>query len=262
MNVSTQENFMQFGNEIIEKHVIPMYTRLRKANKPEPRSIKERRRQKLDVLDSFDLYKAFDPYVRELFVNYGFTKEAIDKLRYITVYLNINEIPNHFTNNGIKEIEYYQHHIESYHIKFASIIDFILILTNHACQIGLQKRKVSIHRLNENEHFKELAVSKSIAKMLKEFDDLLQKRHELIHQGKLKHKSIEEIDREINLESMLNRDKERINLFGGDKAKTIQNTIEIFRKQTDLLENHFSLILLDLIKIIERQIKIKDLIND
>lgn len=237
-----------------------MYSRLRKLDPPRARSLKERRRRKLDYVNTFDLRKPFDTYLRELFVNHGFINESIEKLRYITVYLTIDNIPKHYKSNGIEEIEYYRNHIESYHIKFASIVDFILILVNHACQIGLQKRKVAIARLNENDRFKELEVSKKVGAMLKAFDSLIQDRHQLIHQGKLDHDSIEEIDREINLEALFVNDAERITAFGGDKKKTIQKTVELFRSQTDALEFHYSSILVELIPVIEREIKIKELI--
>ncbi len=265
MNVSTKENFHKYDTEIFNGYIQRVYSDIL-FNRPStitelsrPTSIMQRRKKgsRDEYVPIIPINYAKEAYLRDLFINTSFITDSIAQLRNIKIYLTIKNVPDHFLKNNIEEIEYYRHYIEHFHIKFASVVDFILHLVNHSFQLGNPKSKVNFQKITENDWIKNSKVLKQLKKIDKESRPLIEGRHFIVHRGRFQHKSITNIDREIYWKNQENE----TDLFE-DKNRVINETINEFFEQIDKLEYHYSELLVMLIPVIKQQVRIKEITHD
>ncbi|WP_272152103.1 Cthe_2314 family HEPN domain-containing protein [Tenacibaculum aiptasiae] len=196
-----------------------------------------------------------EKYLKEVFVNYMTIKNAIDNLKFIEIYLSIDPIPEHYLENGIDEIEYYRHHIESFHIKCASIIDYITLLLNHTLRLGIPKRKCNVYSITENTILKGSELITKLKALENEFKELKSNRNKIIHQGDFESESIKDIDSTlINGDGLFDFGEVLTEYLKNEKKEKILKTIENLNEQISKIEFHLGEILEQLTPYIQEKI--------
>jgi hypothetical protein len=201
-----------------------------------------------------------EKYLKKLFVYFTTIQESVEKLIHVKTYLSIENVPKHYTDNEIEEIEYYRYHIENFHIKCVSNIDYTTLLLNHSLKIGIPNRKCGVYSITENTNFIGSDLSAKLKAFDTEFQEMKSGRNKIVHQGNFESKELSEID--SNIFSPLITEIMGENLIkhvSEGKAKKVSETIQKFEKQILRIQFHIGEILEELTPYIKRQIKIYEL---
>jgi Cthe_2314-like HEPN len=253
MNVSTQTYYDIFQEEFFVKRVLEFSHLFLES----PHVLRTRTRRKvLETNPFFEKENPLSEYTSDVFVQTEFIKDSIQSLRAVEHFLTIDEVPDHYISNQIREKDYYRYHIEYYHIKFASIIDFILLLSNRVYRLGFTKNECKYERLRRNENFSPSETFKLIESLRKEFIEIVEGRNLIVHQGDFDHNTIQDIDIEIKMRRILKQNSEEPTLFNRGRERVIKATTDLFNSQINKLELYYSQILVSIVPEIDRQWKI------
>lgn len=201
-----------------------------------------------------------EKYLKELFVYFTTIQESVEKLSQVKTYLSIDDVPKHYIDHDIEEIEYYRYHIENFHVKCISNIDYTTLLLNHSLKIGIPNRNCNVYSITENTNFKGTNLSTKLKAFDTEFQEMKTGRNKIVHQGNFESNELSEID--SNIFSPLISEimgKDLINHLSSEKDKKVSETIQKFEKQITRIQFHIGEILEELTPYIERQIKIYEL---
>lgn len=236
----------KFAIEIVGKHIKDFYVR----------HVKEAIEKQVDFSE-YGTPK--EVYLKEVFRLYMIIYEALDRLKYTEIYLSIGEVPGHFLSNGIKEIEYYRHHIEFFHIKCISIFDYSVNLLNHSLMLGIPIRKCNMHSITENTNLKGYPILDKLKKFNNEINKIKRDRNIIIHEGDFQSISLNEIDSKIISNDLLGFGDELSAYFNKEKENKIKETVSLIKKNIENIENHVNELCDDLIPIIDSQIVVFEL---
>lgn len=193
-------------------------------------------------------------YLKEVFRLYIIINEAIDRTKHTETYLTIEKIPEHFSINEIEEVEYYRHHIEFFHIKCISILDYSINLLNHSLRLGIPTRKCSAYNIIENTILKGQPIVDKLKLFEKEISQLKRNRNIIIHQGDFESVALNEIDSKIFSNELFDFGVELTAYFEKEKQEKIKKTVEIINGLITNIENHVGELYECLIPIIKEKI--------
>ncbi len=195
-------------------------------------------------------------YLKEVFRLYMIINDELDRIKYTEHFLTIKKVPKHYLKNQIKEIEYYKHHIDFFHIECISIFDYCVNLINHALILGIPVRKCNAYKIIENTTLKGGLIIEKLKSFEKEISELKKNRNIIIHQGDFESVSLNEIDSKIICNELFDFGPEKTKYFEKKKLQQVKETIKKINDIILTLEDYVGEIYKCLIPIIERKIKI------
>jgi hypothetical protein len=192
-----------------------------------------------------------DEYVKDLNRYYQPIFRSIESLRHINTYLSLDSIPSQLCADAHDELEYFRYHIENFHIRCVSILDYSAILINHCLKLGIPFRKCNPHSVSENTTWKNSLPVTLLKKFDEEFKEIKTDRNKIIHRGEFENDSLEalgsliwdypainDIKNDANwYKDELDQDKywtQLIQLHG--KKEVLKNTLKIFNAQIKRIE--------------------------
>lgn len=203
-----------------------------------------------------DVEKSKEKYVKKLYTLYLTINDGLVEINHIETFMKIDPIPSYYVENGIDEKDYYKHHVENFHVQCISIIDYICHLINHAKQIGLPDRRCSIHSILDNENLKNSDLCRTLKSLDKSFLEIRQNRNKIIHKGKFKLDALTEIDSTLISTGIIEYEQSFLDYIKEERDQKIEAAVETFQKQVKILEDAVGKIYYELVKDINRQLKI------
>lgn len=201
-----------------------------------------------------------EKYLKKVYVYFQTVKESLDKLNNTLVYLTIDDVPEHYKTKDIEDIEFYRYHIENFHIRCISIIDYIALTVNHSLQLGIPIRKCNTYSITENTNVKNTQIASLLNAFEKEFHEMKTIRNKLIHQGTFNSEELSDID--SALVSPMTEEfmgQTLVDYLKEERTQKINNVVEKFKIQIDRMEYNVGEIVEQLKPLIEKQIKIFEL---
>lgn len=164
-------------------------------------------------------------------------------LRHVEGYLGITPFPKYYQDSGIQEIDYYRYHIENYHVKFISVIDFSSLLINKVIELGIEREKCNPFEVLKHEKSNNQEVLQGLAEMCLKFKSIKVDRHKIVHRANFESDTLENLDDYVNSEFLsqiisYNEEVGNIEYFENSKEKILSNTIQTFKGQIHQLEIH------------------------
>lgn len=122
-------------------------------------------------------------YLKKIWTNYINLKWELERLKNVEVYFSIEKIPDHYSEGGINNLEYYNYHFEHFRIKSISIVDYLVLFINHCLQMGIPVKKCNIYSFTENTIVKDGDLVQSLKAFEKDISNLKKDRNKIIHEG-------------------------------------------------------------------------------
>ena len=233
------KDFEKFGKFLLNK-IKPFYVRV----------VNESITQELGIEK---VCKPVEYYLYQIFNNYVIIQNALSQLENIKNYLSTPNFSMLYKDSEIKELDFYEYHIENFHIKLVSIMDYVTILVNHSLRLGIPIKKCNVHSVSENTLYNKSPIIKKLKKFEQEFKDFKLSRNIIIHQGNFKSVLTEDLYSHIIISSFdfENDFEEKLQI---DKRKKIIETIEVLNAEINKMEEYLGKIMNDLIPEIENKI--------
>ena len=146
--------------------------------------------------DDFDTYgSAKDIYIKEVFKSYTALASQLELLEVMPLYFANTDAMEAMKKVGIKEIDYYKYHYETFVIRIVSILDLCSKLSNYTYELGLRSIECNWARIR-----KELGVNDTTNRLIglkNHLIDFTKDRNIIIHQGNHQTEEIASIDSKI-----------------------------------------------------------------
>lgn len=194
-------------------------------------------------------------YLRRIWSDYINLTWEIDRLKNVEVYFSVNEIPQHYVNGGVSNLEYYNYHYEHFRIKSISIVDYLVLFINHCLQLGIPSRKCNVFSITENTILK----ASELVQRLKDFDkdiaELRSDRNKIIHEGTFEPLSLVSLNDVILAyeENFIDEDDLALAKL---KEEQVEKAIKHFNSDIKMINDHVEIILNNLIPYIKKQVEI------
>lgn len=194
-------------------------------------------------------------YLKRIWTNYINLKWELERLKNVEVYFSIEKIPDHYSEGGIHNLEYYNYHYEHFRIKSISILDYLVLFINHCLQMGIPTRKCNIYSFTENTIIKDSNLVQSLKDFDKDISNLRMDRNKIIHEGTFEPQSmvpLNDVILDYEENSIDDDDIEQ----GELKKDEIVKAISHFRNEIKMLNTHVEKVLNNLIPHIKKQVEI------
>lgn len=204
--------------------------------------------KKMDA-DDFDTYgSAKDIYIKEVFKSYTALTSQLELLEVMPLYFGNIDAMEAMKKAGVKEIDYYKYHYETFIIRIVSVLDLCSKLGNYTYELGIRPIDCNWSRVR-----KELGVndtSNRLVGLKNHLTDFTKDRNIIIHQGNHQTKEVESIDSKIyslemiEIEAILQEwfDKEKDEKIAEVKQNmenTIKTTIDLAFEFIESLKEAF-----------------------
>lgn len=203
-------------------------------------------------------YESITPkekYLRKIWIKYINLNWEIERLNSVKVFFSINKIPDHYTQGGINNLEYYNYHYEYFRIKSISIIDYLVLFVNHCLKMGIPDRKCNVYSITENTNLKDSELVQCLIEFEKDISDLKKDRNKIIHEGTFESQTMAPLN-DIILEYEENFIDEKNIEQGELKKEEITKIIEHFNLEIIMINAHVEKVLNALIPYIKKQVQI------
>lgn len=199
-------------------------------------------------------------YLRKIWTNYINLKWELERLNNVEVYFSIDKIPEHYTEGGIHNLEYYNYHYEHFRIKSISIVDYLVLFINHCLQMGIPVRKCNVFSITENTNIKDSELVQSLKDFENDISVLRRDRNKIIHEGTFEPQSMVPLNDVIieYEESFIDEDDVE---QGELKKEEIIKAIAHLKKEIEMINGHVEKVLNNLIPHIKRQADIFKLVE-
>lgn len=188
--------------------------------------------------------------------------DAIENIKNVNVFISIDKMPEHYTDNGISARDYYRHHVEHFHIQCISIIDYTMHLINHTLNLGIPDRKCSYYSIVENKNVKKTSLAQKMTNFHKDFEKIRASRNKIIHKGNFEFDSLTAIDSTIidsDVKKKLDIDSGFLEYLEKERKEIIKNTINEFDSVLKKMESHLYILFNELTPIFKFQLSIYEL---
>lgn len=194
-------------------------------------------------------------YLKRIWTNYINLKWELERLKNVEVYFSIEKIPDHYSEGGIHNLEYYNYHYEHFRIKSISIVDYLVLFINHCLQMGIPVRKCKVFSLTENTNIKDSDLVQSLKDFEKDISNLKKDRNMIIHEGTFEPQTMVPLN-DVILDYEENFIDEDDIEQGELKKEEINKAIAHFRNEINMINAHVEKVLNNLIPHIKKQVEV------
>ena len=198
-------------------------------------------------------------YIKKIHSHFSTISSSIDQLKKIEFYLSIDSFPEYYLDNDISEKDYYFYHIENFHIRIISIIDYVFHLINHTLKFGFPKNKINLFAFTENTNLKGSSLITKLKAFEEEFKNMRTDRNKIIHHGDFKSESFEEISWSLINTKLFDFDKEFIEYLNLEKKEKVTELVKTFNEYLEKVEFHLGEIFEEMGFYMDQQIEVYEL---